>query len=62
MAKNKNRDHRDRSSKQPHRGESQRGTEDRGSSSMEDRSEERLSNISPTDVAHKGRQKRFGHN
>ncbi|MEV0039676.1 hypothetical protein ACFRR7_30235 [Streptomyces sp. NPDC056909] len=62
MAKNKNRDHRDRSSKQPHRTEPQRGNEETGSSSMEDRSGEKLSNISPTDVAHKGRQKRFGHN
>ncbi|MFF3752131.1 hypothetical protein ACFYYH_16980 [Streptomyces sp. NPDC002018] len=62
MAKNKNRDHRDRGGKQPQHTGSPRGGEDTGSSSMEERAGEKLSNISPTDVAPKGRQKRFGHN
>ncbi|MFJ2439804.1 MULTISPECIES: hypothetical protein [unclassified Streptomyces] len=58
MAKHKNRD---RANKQNPRSEAERGSEDSKTSSMEDRSEQRLSQIAPTDVAHK-RQKRFGHN
>ncbi|MEW1724074.1 hypothetical protein [Streptomyces sp. NPDC093109] len=59
MAKHKNRD---RGHKQQPRSESERGAEESRSSSMEDRSDQRLSQITPTDVARKGRQKRFGHN
>ncbi|MER8070815.1 hypothetical protein ABTZ59_21245 [Streptomyces sp. NPDC094034] len=65
MAKNKNRD---RSNKQhaqhaQHaRSDAERGTEESKSSSMEDRSEQVQSRITPTDVPHKGKQKRFGHN
>ncbi|WP_329069223.1 hypothetical protein [Streptomyces sp. NBC_01429] len=59
MAKHKNRD---RGNKQHARSESERGNEESKSSSMEDRTEERLSHITPSDVAQKGRQKRFGHN
>lgn len=55
MAKHKNRD---RSNKQHARSDAERGSEESASSSMENRSEQ----IPPTDVADKGRQKRFGHN
>ncbi|PVE14154.1 hypothetical protein OIE62_12610 [Streptomyces scopuliridis] len=59
MAKHKNRD---RSNRQHARSDAERGTEESKSSSMEDRSEQVQSRITPTDVAHKGKQKRFGHN
>jgi hypothetical protein len=59
MAKHKNRD---RGNKHHARSESERGAEESRSSSMEYRSEQAQSRITPSDVAHKGRQKRFGHN
>ncbi|GGJ95879.1 hypothetical protein GCM10011583_29310 [Streptomyces camponoticapitis] len=58
MAKNKNRDrgkHQDRSS-------TERGAEQPSSSSTEAKAEQIQSQVNPSDVAHKGRQKRFGHN
>ncbi|MFI5755287.1 hypothetical protein [Streptomyces sp. NPDC051569] len=58
MAKNKNRD---RGNKQT-RSAAERGAEQSKSSSMEERSDDVQSRITPSDVAHKGRQKRFGHN
>ncbi|MFE2942413.1 hypothetical protein ACFXKG_25690 [Streptomyces sp. NPDC059255] len=58
MAKNKNRD---RGNKQHARSESERGTQESRSSSMEDASDQVEQRITPSDVAHK-RQKRFGHN
>ncbi|MEW2634679.1 hypothetical protein AB0903_24310 [Streptomyces sp. NPDC048389] len=40
----------------------ERGTEQARSSSMEAQAEQRSQSVTPSDVAHKGRQKRFGHN
>ena len=57
MAKNKNRD---RNKQQAPT--SDRSSEQDKSSSMEDRSEQVQQRITPSDVAHKGREKRFGHN
>ncbi|MEV0487122.1 MULTISPECIES: hypothetical protein [Streptomyces] len=54
MAKNK---HRDR--KQP---QSERAEEQAKSSSMQDQAEQRISQATPSDMARKGREKRFGHN
>lgn len=57
MAKNKNRDrgkHQDRSS-------DERGAE-QSSSSTDAKAEQIQQQVTPSDVAHKGRQKRFGHN
>jgi len=54
MAKNKNRDR-----KQP---QSERGQQEAQQSSMQDQAEQRISQVTPADVARKGRQKRFGHN
>ncbi|MBK3569025.1 MULTISPECIES: hypothetical protein [Streptomyces] len=54
MAKNK---HRDR--KQP---QSERAQEQATSSSMEAQAEQRISQATPSDMARKGKQKRFGHN
>ena len=56
MAKNKNRERSQKSSP------AERGRQDASKSSMEAQSEQRASQVTPTDVAHKGRQKRFGHN
>ncbi|WP_405799973.1 hypothetical protein [Streptomyces sp. NBC_01506] len=61
MAKNKNRDrgkHQDRSP-------AERGGEQSSSSSTsssEAKAEQIRDQVTPSDVAHKGRQKRFGHN
>ena len=54
MAKNKNRDR-----KQP---QSERAQELATSSSMEAQAEQRISQVTPGDMARKGKQKRFGHN
>ncbi|MBD0842662.1 hypothetical protein AB0I00_01130 [Streptomyces sp. NPDC050803] len=54
MAKNKNRER-----KQP---QSERGQQQAQQSSMEAQAEQRLSQVTPADVARKGKQKRFGHN
>ncbi|MBP2402365.1 hypothetical protein ACFY41_22430 [Streptomyces syringium] len=40
----------------------ERGTQQAKSSSMEDRADQRQSQVTPGDMARKGRQKRFGHN
>ncbi|WP_234334728.1 hypothetical protein [Streptomyces sp. NRRL S-118] len=40
----------------------ERGAQQTQSTSMESQAEQRMPGIAPTDVAHKGRQKRFGHN
>jgi hypothetical protein len=55
MAKNKNRDR-----KQPQ--QSERGQRQVEQSSMESQAEERATQVTPGDMARKGRQKRFGHN
>ncbi|MEU4211486.1 hypothetical protein AB0F13_16050 [Streptomyces sp. NPDC026206] len=56
MAKNKNR-------KQPQSSSAaERGQQQAKRSSMESQTEQRQSQVTPADVAHKGRQKRFGHN
>lgn len=58
MAKNKNRDrgkHQDRS-------DAERGSEQSSTSSTEAKAEQIQQQVTPSDVAHKGRQKRFGHN
>ncbi|MFJ1811047.1 MULTISPECIES: hypothetical protein [unclassified Streptomyces] len=54
MAKNKKQDR-----KQP---QSERGQEAAQHSSMESQAEQRIAQVTPADVARKGRQKRFGHN
>ncbi|MET9485008.1 hypothetical protein [Streptomyces sp. NPDC006638] len=56
MAKNKNRD---RNKQQTPPAEA-RGSEE--SRSSEDRSDQVQSRITPSDMPHKGKQKRFGHN
>ncbi|WP_256105728.1 hypothetical protein [Streptomyces sp. ODS05-4] len=40
----------------------ERGQQAAKASSMEQRTEQRVSQMTSADVAHKGRQKRFGHN
>ncbi|MFJ1746791.1 hypothetical protein ACIOJD_11205 [Streptomyces sp. NPDC088116] len=59
MAKNKNRD---RGGKQRNRPAAEHESEQSRSSSQDASTEEKLSHITPSDVAEKGRQKRFGHN
>lgn len=54
MAKNKNRDR-----KQP---QSERSQEAAQQTSMQTQAHERATQVTPGDVARKGRQKRFGHN
>ncbi|CAL9607690.1 hypothetical protein SUDANB105_05554 [Streptomyces sp. enrichment culture] len=54
MAKNKNRDR-----KQP---QSERGRQQAQQSTIEPQAEQDAQQMSPGDFAHKGRQKRFGHN
>ncbi|WP_432135962.1 MULTISPECIES: hypothetical protein [unclassified Streptomyces] len=54
MAKNKNRDR-----KQPH---SERGQQTAQPTGLDTQTEERTTQITPGDMARKGRQKRFGHN
>jgi hypothetical protein len=58
MAKNKNRDH----GKHQHQAPSSEARGSEESRSSEDRSEEVQSRITPSDMPHKGKQKRFGHN
>ncbi|GAA2492112.1 hypothetical protein GCM10010393_25020 [Streptomyces gobitricini] len=52
--------------KKPDRGQkaspAERGAQQAKSSSMEAQAEHRVSQVTPADVAGKGRQKRFGHN
>lgn len=58
MAKNKNRDrgkHQDRST-------TERGSEQSSSSSSDAKAEQIQERVTPSDVPHKGREKRFGHN
>ncbi|MFC8919418.1 hypothetical protein ACFT5C_26995 [Streptomyces sp. NPDC057116] len=47
---------------QPKASAAERGTQQAKSSSMEAQAEQRMSQVTPSDIAHKGRQKRFGHN
>jgi hypothetical protein len=54
MAKNKKQDR-----KQP---QSERGQQQPQQSSVETQAEHRLTQVTPGDMARKGRQKRFGHN
>ncbi|WP_175411236.1 hypothetical protein [Streptomyces sp. TRM64462] len=56
MAKNKKQDRSQRAS------QAERGTEQAQRSSMESQAESRAAQVTPADVARKGRQKRFGHN
>ncbi|MGW7366325.1 hypothetical protein ACWGI8_23530 [Streptomyces sp. NPDC054841] len=56
MAKNK------QNRKQPVASSAERGTQQAKSASIEAQAEQRAAQVTPTDVAHKGRQKRFGHN
>ncbi|MEV6668595.1 hypothetical protein [Streptomyces sp. NPDC051162] len=56
MAKNKNR-------KQPQSSSAaERGQQQAKSSSIESQSEQRATQVTPGDMARKGKQKRFGHN
>ncbi|MBW8740480.1 hypothetical protein [Streptomyces turgidiscabies] len=57
MAKNKKQS---RSHEQASQAE--RGTEQAKSSSIESQAEQRAGQVTPGDMARKGRQKRFGHN
>ncbi|MFF5186371.1 hypothetical protein ACFY30_21780 [Streptomyces sp. NPDC000345] len=54
MAKNKKQDR-----KQP---QSERGPQQAQHSSMQEQGEQQIAQVTPADVARKGRQKRFGHN
>ncbi|ANS64616.1 small hydrophilic protein [Streptomyces lincolnensis] len=54
MAKNKNRER-----KQP---QSERGQQQAERSSTEAQAEQRMTQVTPSDIARKGKQKRFGHN
>ncbi|MGK5631338.1 hypothetical protein [Streptomyces sp. URMC 123] len=59
MAKNKNRD---RSKQQSRASGAEQAEQQSRSSSMEAQAERMGTKVTPADVAHKGRQKRFGHN
>ncbi|MEU7021094.1 hypothetical protein AB0C52_31250 [Streptomyces sp. NPDC048717] len=60
MAKNRKQD---RSQQQQQRATpAERGTQQAQRSSLEAQSEQRTSQVTPGDIARKGRQKRFGHN
>ncbi|MFI7497219.1 hypothetical protein ACIBVL_01680 [Streptomyces sp. NPDC049687] len=54
MAKNRKQDR-----KQP---QSERGQQPAQQSSMQDHAEQQIAQVTPADIARKGRQKRFGHN
>ncbi|WP_198655095.1 hypothetical protein [Streptomyces geranii] len=56
MAKNK------KQSRQQQGSQAERGAEQAKSSSMESQAEQRATQVTPGDMARKGRQKRFGHN
>ncbi|MEU0663420.1 MULTISPECIES: hypothetical protein [Streptomyces] len=56
MAKNKKSDRSQKASP------AERGAQQAKTSSMEAQAEHRISQVTPADVAGKGRQKRFGHN
>ncbi|MFD3520376.1 hypothetical protein [Streptomyces sp. NPDC058653] len=58
MAKNKNRDR----GKQQDRSSTERGAEQSSTSSSEAKAEQIQTQVTPSDVARKGREKRFGHN
>ncbi|WP_330291719.1 hypothetical protein [Streptomyces sp. NBC_00576] len=57
MAKNKKQSRRHEPASQ-----AERGTEQAKSSSLESQAEQRAAQVTPGDMARKGRQKRFGHN
>ncbi|MDN3297095.1 hypothetical protein QWM81_24225 [Streptomyces ficellus] len=57
MAKNKKSDRSQHKTSPAQRGEQQAQT-----SAIETQAEERISPVTPSDMAQKGRQKRFGHN
>ncbi|MGW0707732.1 hypothetical protein ACWD4G_17530 [Streptomyces sp. NPDC002643] len=57
MAKNKKQDR-----SQQRASQSERGQQEAQRSSLEAQSEQRASQVTPGDVARKGKQKRFGHN
>ncbi|MFG3493631.1 hypothetical protein [Streptomyces sp. NPDC047928] len=57
MAKNKKQD-RNQQKASP----AERGAQQAKSTSMESQAEQRMTHVTPADIAHKGRQKRFGHN
>ncbi|MEV0780324.1 hypothetical protein ACIBLA_11740 [Streptomyces sp. NPDC050433] len=59
MAKNKNRD---RNKQHQDRSTTERGGEQSSSSSSETRAEQIQERVTPSEVPHKGREKRFGHN
>ena len=56
MAKNKKQQREQKSSP------AERGTQQAKSASLEAQAEQRAQSVTPSDIAHKGRQKRFGHN
>ncbi|MFB7861936.1 MULTISPECIES: hypothetical protein [unclassified Streptomyces] len=58
MAKNRKQDR----SQQQRTSPAERGQQQAERSSMEAQSEQRMSQVTPGDMARKGRQKRFGHN
>ncbi|GGZ66388.1 hypothetical protein AB0P12_02335 [Streptomyces subrutilus] len=57
MAKNKKQNRDQQKSSAP-----ERGAEQAKSSSATDQAEQRMAQASPSDMARKGREKRFGHN
>ncbi|MGW1071707.1 hypothetical protein [Streptomyces sp. NPDC002537] len=57
MAKNKKQDR-----SQQHASQAERGQQQAQKSSIESLDEQRQSQVTPGDVARKGKQKRFGHN
>ncbi|MCX2179311.1 hypothetical protein [Streptomyces sp. SKN60] len=58
MAKNRKQDR----SQQQRGSQAERGQQQAERSSMEAQTEQRMSQVTPGDMARKGRQKRFGHN
>lgn len=58
MAKNRKQDR----SQQQRGSQAERGQQQAQQSSIESQAEQRMSQVTPGDMARKGRQKRFGHN
>ncbi|MEV0264469.1 hypothetical protein AB0I49_24465 [Streptomyces sp. NPDC050617] len=58
MSKHKNRDR----NKHQARSTAERGAEESKNTSMEAQSEQMQTQASPSNMAHKGRERRFGHN
>ncbi|WP_188267684.1 MULTISPECIES: hypothetical protein [unclassified Streptomyces] len=56
MAKNRNQ------TRGPKHSQAERGAQQAQQSSLESQADQRASQVTPGDVARKGRQKRFGHN